>query len=1579
MGDSDVGSVLNVCLLTLRQAKDERAVDKIPCDTFRRVVLATSRLGETGNALLPPCLAELADLMLYCLSVTTMPIDTQTVASSAFCLILSLIQEPHSIALMFSKTFLTSNDHLRIKLSKSSELSLSITRPDVFKLCLTHGLLQTDNFWTNGHVLWEKLLKEKLFSLIEKHCFQYSHLTLLAFKSLVSWIKRCEVLSNPLPQELMSRMAAVIISNWENPFNGVREQNAIAFNHLLLMAETSDDTPPLLKPNALLQLVLAENSWMKKSKYFLLTALLPRCGVLKTLLEESDDIVYGLITSLSYSHLAPAGTDLYKVIIDSISLDQWEQTFLKPITDVLISSKYVLQKQNVFNYWLPCTIKKFKIALQILLDTVTLSGQSESVVLPIVCCLKLGRKEGYDNMSWQNICNSTYLLRGLKHHDPLVRAHSFSTVCVSSKTSIVPTDDEFIAVETFLIENINSDNQALRQSILNSFTAFLCRVRDASVHILKTKYQHDPQFENRALTRSMTFLEWLYSFLKSNLEIGVNYQRKIASLELYKIVLNYLASENNHNQRKSNLKSEGHRLMKYAIGANKWGFTSDRSREILLYCISDPSEDVRETAAEILTSFFKMGEGEGPRFAELYKKGLSLCSDMMFYNADAGALLIYVLVCLTYKAGVGPKALDVKSESVSESLLNLAETQSIELRGDLLKATTSGSPLYGLLQALYRLLTDPSSPEFQSLDQPQLSRLNALVDEVVRHLLQILASKSTSITDYAPSFREMGEEIENTIQESTVSVEESDKLHLSPAHQLVLNSIWTNLKACCALSSKLSGCENSVRVLRHCRHKGAVEAAGQALAEVTKNKPAEGELPLCQALDRLSAGQTQSSRGAGGVVLVHRLVASDSRLGRPMVDKALSHILSLVERKTGDLAQCLHILTSLLKDSSLSQDTARYLHRITPAAFACLSHSSWPVRNAALQLFGSIVPKLVGQKKQNDEDKSCSCYHLAYEELYYHCMPLVNTILDCLENATSAPPNEALLMHSKLVPVLTLLSNLSVGLLTIIDRSLEGVFHKFVGSFQLLMSSRVCKVRELAAKANAWFCSISQIGNLVRTRVWKIVAYVNDPTLENEIKSENELHGFLLNTKFLVTKFNEEKEGMKALRSQGEVIKESLDELKPIQNSPKISYLCRCILKELCGYDFSVTATKQMEDLLLLQSPTHKDLGLPQWICQNSQKIIESCPLSELLPTLNIAINSNNLEIIESCLTGIERRITKLEFEAVSNGAVNSLFRFVTNQLKARDTNKALEVILEIMCRYEITPINLNVDNLIENLISEDCPVGIAVMCGLVRFKKDIDSKLVDKVVKKLCSSCSPTTSLDRRRYAVKGLVLLAPIMLESATEDCLNLRAKLWEAGVTLLQDECPLIRHDASKFANALTAKPDADILNPYSSLIFLHEESTMMSLFPPKQIIACLWSELMCTSDELDALEEAATIMSPFMNSTPNAYQETVKIVDVSKDRLYSLIRKDREVSKLMVKEQVIPVLKNLRDHCIKFVMFSEEYAVRNPVLINREWYIIAKKLENQFKIINFINNSGLDKDFEMFQYRFQSYIEHVTFKC
>jgi hypothetical protein len=54
----------------------------------------------------------------------------------------------------------------------------------------------------------------------------------------------------------------------------------------------------------------------------------------------------------------------------------------------------------------------------------------------------------------------------------------------------------------------------------------------------------------------------------------------------------------------------------------------------------------------------------------------------------------------------------------------------------------------------------------------------------------------TVAADVAPSFAEMDEAIQSNIQESLsdlLSVDE-EELQLSPAHQLLLNCVWLNLK-----------------------------------------------------------------------------------------------------------------------------------------------------------------------------------------------------------------------------------------------------------------------------------------------------------------------------------------------------------------------------------------------------------------------------------------------------------------------------------------------------------------------------------------------------------------------------------------------------------------------------------------------------------------------------------------------------------------------------------------------------------------------------------------------------------------
>jgi hypothetical protein len=99
--------------------------------------------------------------------------------------------------------------------------------------------------------------------------------------------------------------------------------------------------------------------------------------------------------------------------------------------------------------------------------------------------------------------------------------------------------------------------------------------------------------------------------------------------------------------------------------------------------------------------------------------------------------------------GTGLKGVNIgggKEERVCSSLLSIAESQGSDLRTDLLRGASQGSPLHGILTALTSLATLPSSPEYSSLTQHERHRLLSLVELTVKHLLQVLASKTANIS-----------------------------------------------------------------------------------------------------------------------------------------------------------------------------------------------------------------------------------------------------------------------------------------------------------------------------------------------------------------------------------------------------------------------------------------------------------------------------------------------------------------------------------------------------------------------------------------------------------------------------------------------------------------------------------------------------------------------------------------------------------------------------------------------------------------------------------------------------------------
>ncbi|CAG2056777.1 unnamed protein product [Timema podura] len=1412
------------------------------------------------------------------LAYANLPLDALMVASTALCHVLLLALKPQRINKIFKSCFKLNayRTFLCIRFTKYKCVKLVVQNVECFHLTLSHGILQLNS--TSNVFEDPKNLKHNvssllciIFNVLKQSCRKYSKYTLISFKTLVLWIlKMIDYLGSGycLTGKTVHDIFTIVNSNWESSINGVREQNTKILQLLFYISDEIlqvDENGQYLVPftaSNILYIVMTEQPWRMKSKYFMLEILLPMYGVKKAL-EDFPLLTKGLVWSLSYSHLVSAGTLAYRACLKDIDENDW-MLFFMPAIEVVVTTEnnndISVQEKNLFDYWILPTLKKFPsllVKIIVYINKVSdFSKPSCSLLFCIISLVRLGRKKGIILSLWQpemfldTLFDLEYLTNiALQHSSEIIRSQCFSMICSTSKTSATPTTTEFLMISLFLIENVNTDNAAFRQSIFNSFVLFLLRIRESCYkEIKKRKYTvlntikmeetnqpvslnghecsnllykslvnncifTDTQMDSEsAFTKSVYFLEWLYYFITLNLEPGSNYQRKILSLQLCESVLMYLGSVGEHNQKTSmfNQKklspTESFAVMKCIIECGKWHFTSEESRKMLLVCVEDSTDDIRETAARILIHFFYFRENVN-EVKKLLRKALYLCKSSKFYTAESGALLIKIInawiyrmqknnankkveirelisyiylnseigiqldiyennplsneqkghfeieefskisssdedysdnptpnqfnnivldaqkklliglkinpdtfqddlyeqsslfpwninkselhydncipiseqnntksrkkrrtinetIKMVYKTSdetmkislksrprtfeglvvedikelekisgsqipdrmksfeglcvvnpkdglVGPNIMKavisspeyktnkpstsanvcgkkfVKTQKISQStlayqtihkhfasikfgtlasqtdinengrkmsfitqpqkcaeyletlpplhfqthgsdntiyssskspndvsdsgrpctlsglLLCCAEWQAQLLQQDLWQAASSGAPLHGLLTALSLVAAHPTGAEISILNAAEVESLVCLMESVVAHLLSVLASKANNITNFAPSFAEMAEAIDSTFCD-ILSRDEEEVMDITPAHQLVINCIWFNLKACCNLSSELASIESTtsdiaercglliVRVLKQCRHKGVIESAGMSLSNLVKMMTSNKCMHACHDLperiltgflDLLQEGSSAASvtrKCAGLAILVHKIVASDKHKNRPLLHLCVSRLLKiatdpvrLYSSDTSDLpsTQALHFLCMLVQDSALCQYVAAYMSDITQLCFKKLSSNIWTVRNAALQLFGALVPKLVGEKKNNDENM-IGGNTVTVEEFFYHYPTLVELLLSKLQSVSTSTD---LLQHSALVPMLYLLSKLSVGVQAFFNQECCENVRKLRKCFMTLTSSKIIAVRKLSAKAYVNFTPFSNI------------------------------------------------------------------------------------------------------------------------------------------------------------------------------------------------------------------------------------------------------------------------------------------------------------------------------------------------------------------------------------------------------------------------------------------------------------------------------------------------------------------------
>jgi hypothetical protein len=247
------------------------------------------------------------------------------------------------------------------------------------------------------------------------------------------------------------------------------------------------------------------------------------------------------------------------------------------------------------------------------------------------------------------------------------------------------------------------------------------------------------------------------------------------------------------------------------------------------------------------------------------------------------------------------------------------------------------APMHGLMTSLRATMSLETA-----LSDDFYSELAKVLATTVNCMLQLLSGGSKTKN---ASFAEMGIAVENLLDQDSADVAGEDQVNISDEHSLILACAWLNLKECCLVSSKVFA-TSEIGVIETCgqvilsvltgtRHKGALEAASAALADLScqlLNRPQFSKIPekwlhmtLQESLENVQENTSVTRRSAGLPLLVKAIVASEpsgSSGGRHLLNLAILKLVDIIQKsnksdvmistvdETEDVPQChaLHVL-----------------------------------------------------------------------------------------------------------------------------------------------------------------------------------------------------------------------------------------------------------------------------------------------------------------------------------------------------------------------------------------------------------------------------------------------------------------------------------------------------------------------------------------------------------------------------------------------------------------------------------------------------------------------------------------------
>lgn len=303
-----------------------------------------------------------------------------------------------------------------------------------------------------------------------------------------------------------------------------------------------------------------------------------------------------------------------------------------------------------------------------------------------------------------------------------------------------------------------------------------------------------------------------------------------------------------------------------------------------------------------------------------------------------------------------------------------------------------------------------------------------------------------------------------------------------------------------------------------------------------------------------------------------------------------------------DLPQsvAMHLLKSLVHDASLSVGLQpELMEPIVKLSVDSFAHPHWSVRNAALQLHGAVIPRLIGASSKTTAE-------------IFHKLPGLESFF--LEKLAEQPEDQQL-VSGGLIPSLSILSRLSP------DYGNEARNSLFVSKLMALLGHPVVQVRQLAAQSLLAFVSLFKTKWITMQLCEDAMVLVTQKSSEIPLhfcvigsSTTNSLHGCLL----AVFEFLSRCRDIALSVEDWEMIREAVSALVPVENDHRSYYIKSAILKlfqmlpSMAGdVDFFKPYREELVRKLYYNQP-----GFCDWLRLKTELIVNKISLNCMLPAI---------------------------------------------------------------------------------------------------------------------------------------------------------------------------------------------------------------------------------------------------------------------------------------------------------------------------------------------------------------------------